>query len=162
MKLSTKSWHSWLFRYTYGKDNLPDNLCPYFWKLVLAMILFPVLFIFCLPAFILCRSTGDNDLFEEGVFSPALAFSFVINLALVLIIGMIGMWFDFNNEFLVAAGGCGWLIAICAGIDQLVRYIKSKRVKTYGTMYREEKPSILIEFIKAKYNKYCPKITWKD
>lgn len=24
----------------------------------------------------------------------------------------------------------------------------------------EEKPNIIIEFIKAKYNKYCPKIEW--
>ena len=26
----------------------------------------------------------------------------------------------------------------------------------------EEKPNIIIEFIKAKYHRYCPKIDWKN
>jgi predicted membrane protein len=28
--------------------------------------------------------------------------------------------------------------------------------------YRGDTPNLLIEFIKAKYNKYCPKIDWLD
>jgi|GEM_PF-5247768 len=36
--LSKKSWHSWLFRSTYGVP-LPQNLCTYFWGVVLAVIL---------------------------------------------------------------------------------------------------------------------------
>jgi hypothetical protein len=27
---------------------------------------------------------------------------------------------------------------------------------------KEDKPNIIIEFVKAKYNRYCPKITWKN
>jgi hypothetical protein len=34
-------------------------------------------------------------------------------------------------------------------------YVKNPNYEPY-----EKKPNIIIEFIKAKYNRYCPKIEW--
>lgn len=42
LEYNIKSWHSRLYMSTYGKEEyeLPNNICAYFWKLVLAIILF--------------------------------------------------------------------------------------------------------------------------
>ena len=39
MELKLNTWYVWLWNYTYG-ESLPNNLCPFFWKLVAAMLLF--------------------------------------------------------------------------------------------------------------------------
>ena len=39
MNLKLNSWYVWLWNYTYAKD-VPNNLCPLFWKLVVAILLF--------------------------------------------------------------------------------------------------------------------------
>jgi hypothetical protein len=46
------------------------------------------------------------------------------------------------------------LIAIIFGIAFLYDFIKKKR--------KNKKPSILREFIKAKKERYCPKIEWEE
>ena len=48
MELKLNSWYVWLWNYTYNKQ-LPSNLCPFFWKLILAIILFIPNFILRLP-----------------------------------------------------------------------------------------------------------------
>ena len=42
MRLSTKSWHYWLYERNYEVD--PTNLCPYFWKVILALVVLPITF----------------------------------------------------------------------------------------------------------------------
>lgn len=39
LNFNRKSWHSALYQSSYGTEDLPDNICAYFWKLVLAIIL---------------------------------------------------------------------------------------------------------------------------
>jgi len=45
--------------------------------------------------------------------------------------------------------GIGW------GIYETVKYLKSKNSNT------EKTDNIIVEMVKAKYHKYCPKIDWK-
>jgi hypothetical protein len=45
--------------------------------------------------------------------------------------------------------GIGW------GINKTVKYLKLKKSDT------EKTDNIIVEMMKAKYYKYCPKIDWK-
>ena len=49
MKLNSNSISSKLYRWFYGTKELPNNLCPYFWKLVLAWLVLIPYSLVCLP-----------------------------------------------------------------------------------------------------------------
>ena len=88
-----------------------------------------------------------------------------------------------KNEWIwtiISTGIVLWIIAVIIGVVHLFKRLKEKRDNTkwknrnqgrknvydkngnwIGYEYKEPKTNILIEFIKAKYNKYCPKIDWK-
>ena len=51
MNLKLNSWYVWLWDYTYS-EKVPNNLCPLFWKLVVAILLFIPNVIFRIPTVI--------------------------------------------------------------------------------------------------------------
>jgi hypothetical protein len=61
-----------------------------------------------------------------------------------------------------------WVGAIIVGIIQGVKYLReySTTDKSYYSetenkwVYKKTTVNLTTEFIKAKYNKYCPKIDW--
>lgn len=181
MKLSKKSWHSWVYQFFYGFDNdMPGNLCPYFWKLVLALILFIPCFIIQLPTMIgesiFNRSGGRNNndyVYRQGVFSTELnpvILGLFVNVMLFFIVGMVGMWFNLSGDNALFVGGViGWVIALVTFFvwakqeDKWHEWFSRKHDGEVGGVVAtiEKRPNILTEFIKAKYNKYCPKIDWK-
>jgi hypothetical protein len=62
-----------------------------------------------------------------------------------------------------------WVIGICVGvyhgIKALGEYIIESSIPRdeHGyRIYTEKKPNLVVEFVKAKYNKYCPKIDWTN
>ena len=73
-------------------------------------------------------------------------------------------------EFTITLGFIGWVIAIFVGGIELFKVLKEKW-ENRGIKYdengwricaqpKEQEPSIIKEFIKASYNKYCPRIEW--
>jgi hypothetical protein len=71
---------------------------------------------------------------------------------------------------MLVAGALGWVAAIIFGAVGLFKWSKEK-LENRHVKYdedgfriwdkpREKQPSIITEFVKAKYNKYCPKIDW--
>ena len=61
---------------------------------------------------------------------------------------------------------CGGFITLILGVTGIVLWVKylidnRKYKRKFNNEYVEEKPNLIVEFVKAKYNKYCPKITWK-
>ena len=77
----------------------------------------------------------------------------------------------------MATGFATWFGALILGIAMLYKYFlekrdeaKWKRMKNnydengnwipYEDRLTGKRPNIILEFIKAKYNKYCPKIDW--
>jgi hypothetical protein len=72
---------------------------------------------------------------------------------------------------MLAAGFIGWGVTIIFSVAGLFKWTKEKlenrHIKYDEDGYRiwdpvkEKQPSIIKEFVKAKYNKYCPKIDWK-
>ena len=176
MNLSKQSWHAWVYQFFYGFDNpLPNNLCPYFWKFILSIALLAPCYIWQLPGilfqFVKSRFGKEKPdyWFKEGVFhlgddNPMLI-SLGVNILFYFVTSMVGMWFDFSNQALLVGGIVGWGLAVAFFIFVLHEegYFERKRKHKPPTYKepKEAKPNILIEFIKAKYNKYCPKINWK-
>lgn len=71
--------------------------------------------------------------------------------------------------FMLTAGGIGWVFAIIIGVIGLFKVLKEKwenrGIKYDENGYRIWNPepkqdSILVSFVKASYNKYCPRIEW--
>ena len=167
MKLSKTSWHYLLFRNSYNR-GVPCNLCPYFWMLLWAIVCFPFNFIWNLPSLIIHTiskiwdKNGFLDWNEKVYFGDRFKISLLINLLTSCLISMILIWFK-QNEFSITFGVIGYVILVIILGFLIQEWYKSrpKKIKQgVGKIYKEPKPNILVEFIKAKYNRYCPKIEW--
>jgi len=73
IKLSTKSWHFKLNQYVYGSKIINTNiknLCPYFWMLLLAIIIVPfvatIKILFLKPIIFIINKNNEN--FEKNVY----------------------------------------------------------------------------------------------
>lgn len=160
MKLPKRSWHFKLYSLHYGETPYPSNLCPYFWKVIWALIVFIPLQLISLPGHIWNKiengTTDWRDGFQEnnsfikgiGVYGIAMILCSIVNFWLCIT----GIWnIDYGvNEIFAVLGA---LVQSILLIVLIVWIIKK-------TMNKSSKPNILTEFVKAKYNKYCPKIDW--
>jgi hypothetical protein len=144
----------------YCTNTLPLNLCPYFWKLVLAIVTLPIT-VFSFFPFV------KNKYFEER-FAPLfiIAFCELFTAAIGLLVSTMFGWVDPNGPVnlkdLGIANAVGLSVfAIVAVVCYIEQSISSKK-KDSKSIVKEKKPSIIIEYIKAKKNKHCPMIEWED
>ena len=179
MKLNQNSITAKIYRWFYGTDDMPSNLCPYFWKLVTALIFGFPFFIITLPFTLVYRDAKYKKSFGER-----LGISILIFIMLFMAIAMlttIGLFWSIpeNNTFYfhMATGGiiC-WLAVIVLSAIELYKYLKERREdRIYKKIHydangnwipiedrvKEKHSYILVEMAKATYHKYCPKIDWK-
>jgi len=183
IKLSEKSWHAKLYALMYGEDGgLPKNLCPYFWGVMAALVSVVPFALFFMPTHIfswvrkLIYKDEANSLFSEGYISTLFFVALVLNAAILVGFSMVYMWFQpfvlVNGQYKFTTfqiiGSLSYLTGVIFGIVTLSKYIqekarKNKRKNWQDGSYipKEKTPNILVEFIRAKYKKYCPKINWK-
>jgi len=158
MKASTNSWHARLYNWTYASE-LPSNLCPYFWKIIIGILWFIPSVILSIPVIVLDKiekSTIPFEPQERNILGFAIWLCLLgCTIALIGVITMLGAVLG-----LTAWNGLSMAIAllICVAVPVLFIMWLIKR-KEYNF---EKKPNIFTEFFKAKYNNYCPKIDWKD
>jgi len=145
---------------------MPNNLCPYFWKLAIA-------YTFALPLLIL---TLPHTILNNGRHSstPRIGYSILfysITFFVISMLSVFGLSFVTPEEntfyfFLVIFGIFTWILVFVSGgvllIDKLVTKWRSYR---YYKKYNSDKPktakvNLIVEMVKAKYRKYCPKIDW--
>jgi ABC-type transport system involved in multi-copper enzyme maturation permease subunit len=162
---------------------MPETLCPYFWKLVFAWTVTVILSPILLPTWIVRKVTNDFD--ENVPIGPYALMGLLIYGAIFAVIGIgvfissywityyqqtLGYSFYVTGEAITIIGSIG---SITWGILELKSRIRDRRTKRTiwddnigdyvpNPHYEEPKPSLLVEFIKAKYNKYCPKIDWEN
>jgi hypothetical protein len=152
MELKLNSWYVWLWNYTYG-TRLPDNLCPFFWKLVLAIILFIPNVILRLPVNIL--RIFDKDIEAESGMG---AFVWLVFISITLITYMLLHWilwlFDAYSYNSGAASAGGFIIIVTI-LFSIYYYILE------SNSFIKSDDNILITYTKSVYNKHCPKINWK-
>ena len=181
MKLNQNSISARLYRWFYLTDSMPTNLCPYFWKLVLMYTLLTPTTILYLPLFVI-----KNESTEQGERIAISFFSWILVFGAFLMIFPITYffygWFPDDSYFgsFQTIGIILWIGASLIGVTfGIVHFINKRREnklrKTYKYIWDEfgdyvpnpnyvpyePKPNILVEFIKASYHKYCPKIDWK-
>jgi uncharacterized Tic20 family protein len=178
MKLNSNSISSKLYRWFYGTKELPNNLCPYFWKLVLAWLVFIPYSLFCLPV-ILHELFDKNYKYTDNSTGKRIGYSFFIYAIVFFVICMITSisWFfvlpekDSLYSFMGTVGVLLWVISIVIGIIEGYKVYnewnyrrKIKYDENGDRIYNQPKEEtyLIVEFAKAKYNKYCPKIDWID
>jgi hypothetical protein len=178
MKLNKNSVTSRLYKWFYGVSEykgLPNNLCPYFWKVVLMYITIIPYTLFSIPVVVYDlfdkhydngdRKTGERLGVSVGVYIGL----FVVTALIATIVGFFthiepkSFW-----EFCQLTGGVFWGGLIIVGVFEGVKYLR-EYTTTDDSYYDETqnkwitkkaKVNLTTEFIKAKYNKYCPKIDW--
>ena len=171
MELNRNSISAKLNRWFYDENKMPSNLCPYFWKLI-AMWIFIIPFsIISIPVIILEKINQEK--FYAGNILLKILVSLVLYVGLygitTMFISLITIWFvskdiiiHYNYIYIVGTlldlFGLIWLIYF--GVDKIVNYYSFKKYWKNKEEPKKES-SIIKEFIKAKYNKYCPKIDWK-
>ncbi len=170
MKLNKKSWHTWYYRQFYGGANLPPNLCPYFWALLAALLLFPITYSSTIyNLFFYRKKVIYAEPWFKGVLFYFWTFIFGLVIDLVLHGDRIPSKFDVF-VFDPSLGTVATLILIALFIISIKLFRlyrnhfpkKTKVVVTETKVYKEPKPNIIIEMIKAIYGKYCPKIDWYE
>jgi hypothetical protein len=162
MKLDQNSLSAKLYRWFYKTDTMPTNLCAYFWKLVIAVILSPLLAIHTLPYEIINYKRRRWDTYSDMLGMSLAYWCFIA--AVICMISTLGLFFYIPNKssslwVIISVGCILWgsliLVGIGWGIYETVKYLKSKKSDD------EKTDNIIVEMVKAKYHKYCPKIDWK-
>ena len=166
MKLNKNSISAKLFRWFYGTSELPTNLCPYFWKLVMAYVFAIPLFIISLPYVII-----DKDSCNESLGSRiGLGFVcwFILFLLITALTPIMLFWYtpvkDSFLEILIYCGFLTWVVGLLIGIIWFIHYlgekIKERKWESRNLPKKEKRSNIIVEMVKATYYKYCPKIDW--
>lgn len=157
MQLSSTSTSARLYKWFYDTSRLPSNLCPYFWKQLFMWLAIIPYSILCLPTILIerfkrgpaheSRIVGSIGIymilflaFTVGVFAADFYFHFKVGTA----------WHSFSGVGFFVSAVLLMLatFAVCA--------------VTLDKVIDSEVSNVTSEFIKAKYNKYCPQIEWKE
>jgi hypothetical protein len=163
MKLNQKSLSAKLYRWFYKTNTMPTNLCPYFWKLVTAVILSPLFAIYTLPYEIINYKHSRRDTYGDMLETSAAYWCFIA--AVICMISSLGLFFytpDKSSLLGVIMGvGCiFWGCLIVVGVTWAIIILTQEHLQSKKSD-DEKTDNIIVEMVKAKYHKYCPKIDWK-
>jgi hypothetical protein len=162
MILNKNSISAKLFRWFYGTRELPTNLCPYFWKLVMAYVFAIPLFIITLPYAIIDKDSRNQSLGER--IGLGIVCWFILSLLIAALSLIMLFWYtpvkDSFLESLIHCGFAVWATGLMTGVMWFIYYLGEK-IKERRNLPKEEKRSnIIVEMVKVTYYKYCPKIDW--
>jgi hypothetical protein len=174
MTLDQNSTSARLYKWLYSTEDLPNNLCPYFWKVVLAYLIIIPYTLLALPYLIglaIYKESSKNDSFGKRIGIGFILYFMIFAASSALC--FIGIFFIPPAEkslyqFMAIMGGIIWLVCLGLGGSHLWDvYTENKRKSKIRyneqgyRIYEEPKSNLIVEFVKAKYGKYCPKINWK-
>tara|TARA_R110000868_G_C10910514_1_gene764929 strand:+ start:830 stop:1384 length:555 start_codon:yes stop_codon:yes gene_type:complete len=178
MRLNKNSVSSRLYKWFYGVSEyqgLPNNLCPYFWKVVLMYLTIVPYTLFSIPVVVYDlfdkqyengdRKTGERLGNSVGIYIGLFVVAGLISAILALFIK-----FEPKSLFeCLVIGGCMfWFGLLVFGVIEGAKHLREWSTRDYGYydetqekwITKKAKVNMTTEFIKAKYNKYCPKIDW--
>ena len=108
-----------------------------------------------------------NNYFAER-FAPVCIFVFceLFTASIGLLVSMLFGWIDPHGPVNLKDLGIANVVGLCvfaivAAVAYIGHLISSKK-ENRKSIAKEKKPSIIIEYIKAKKNKHCPMIEWED
>ena len=175
MKLNYDSYLSRLYRWFYLTDNMPWNLCPYFWKLVIMFVLILPTLVVALPVILI--ETIKKEKFDS--YSERFGLSIVAYVAIFILISLGAAscwhWFTYEKDtFIHFCAQFGVMLALMGSlvgtyylfvwvvnsIKDKILYTKNEEGRKVYRERREPRPNIIVEFVKAKYEKNCPRVEW--
>lgn len=174
MKLNINSISANLYRWFYATSKMPQTLCPYFWKLILMWVFILPYTILSLPVILMARKDTEHRSTGERAGIGVIIWFILFMLGCML--SYVGLfWANPKKDtfflFTLTVGFIGWALTIIFSAVGLFKWTKEKlenrHIRYDEDGYRiwdpvkEKQPSIIKEFVKAKYHKYCPKIDWK-
>lgn len=142
IKLTKDSWHRNFYEFWWSKEA-PENLCNYFWALLLAVC---TLFLVIGRAFYEIMKENPED---TGVITKTVLYAFNTALlgSVAVILGFaIGQAFFHPIQALAVVGGVAIGSLVIIGLGYF--FFESETMKMTTTA------------IKAKKNKVCPRIDW--
>jgi hypothetical protein len=160
MNLKLNSWYVWLWEYTYAED-LPNNLCPLFWKLVVAIFLFIPNVILRIPTLIFNMFTLFPTKRGNGRTGIGL-FIYVLTAGTILLsIALYHYWLWLAGSYsydstLATIGG----FILCVGTFFILREVWIQK-NASKTIQKTVSNNIIVNYSKSWYNNHCPKINWK-
>lgn len=142
---------------------MPKSLCPYFWSLIIMYVFIVPYFIITIPYFIFNKKV--NDSFLAGIFGSAVIYVFLFGIfsmiasLVYLFIGQTPQSVFWSQVF--STGVIFWFVILFFLFHRLFEYLWDRSLKKPEKKDTDKKLNMITEFVKAKYNKYCPKISWK-
>ena len=168
MNLNYNSVSSKIYRDFYNTQVMPESLCPYFWALLLAIPVSIILAPFHLPGRVISNKLVENSNFFIKSLCGIIAYILIFSILsiIVFILSAFTVFYKGSLLYDMYTIGLLWIFSlivfiIVAVIFELVDRIKYARRFNKSTR-NTESDNIIKEFIKAKYNKHCPKITWNE
>jgi hypothetical protein len=170
MKLNYNSFSSKLYRWIYYSDTneMPNNLCPYFWRLVVAYIIALPVLVLTLPYELIRLFKKDKEEMDMPLL-PRIISTVVFAIALFVIAALlapISLFFGYSPiessgfNSMINGGIFLWFIGGIVGLVYGITYLVDKYKNRSKVIKEAKSENIVVEFVKAKYNKYCPKIEW--
>lgn len=170
MILDKNSITARLYRWFYATNEMPKSLCPYAWRLLFMWIAIIPFYLVTLPSRIFDDSKDTSPV--KRVMVSVLIFTILYVVFSMLFFLIMAIFFNNTSisEFMFVTssiGFFGWFTLVVIGLVKLVDYISDKisdinyNIKHKKTRTKSKTPSVTVEFIKAIYNKYCPKIDWE-
>lgn len=175
MKLNINSNTAQLYRWFYSTSVMPESLCPYFWKLALMWVFIIPYVILSLPMIIMERLDRSETHSTGGRLGGGLVIYVILSI-LICMLSWIGLFFvepvkDSLFMHALVTGAVGWSCLIIIAINELYK-VSLEKWKNRGIKYDEDgyriwnpepkQDSIIVSFVKASYNKYCPRIEWNN
>lgn len=174
------------YRWTYGtsKEELPNNNCPYFWELVLAVILFPITWITYPWGFKIITKHGDfwekneydnshvkylNYEYRECMIIKRLFTGLFLYLVLSVLAYIISLLLDANIDlwtvFVTICAILFLFVVVILGIIGLVYLfvgIGWAKDKVMDSEFYIETKDLIKERKTSFMEKHCDKIDWED
>lgn len=183
MKLNNKRFDYWIYNLVYGakkynlegserndserNSNLPNNLCSYFWKTFFGGLMLLVFGLVMLPVYSFKSIQEEHGYNQQQLpFVMRIFVGACLYFIAAMIFSAVAMWFT-SDEGVNTLGTIFYGILILLFLifigDRILKAIKNnaeaRRIAVYESG-KVDKPNLLIEFLKAKKEKYCPRIEW--
>ncbi len=173
MKLKSDSFSVFIYKFVYNTQTLPNNLCPYFWKWLLMWVLV-IPYTLILGPLLIIEAITKTEVDEHPFLRIMVSAMVYLGLFVVFTYGYMNYQlfkaifhcYSYDRSAATTAGIADLIITGFIGIGLLIKnwYNIIDFFKGTHIVHATNKPKkeyIIIEFIKAKYNKYCPPIDWE-
>lgn len=159
MRLREDSFFAKLVLNSYASYELPKSLCPFFWKLVIALVSLPLTW----PILVIDWVGGRPE--KSWILSKII----LGILTQLVVLAIIGVAYVKPIETLKVLGFMVVVLVVILGGVALYTVIKEKiedwywnyKYGEYGEKLADKKTdNVLVSFIKAKKEKVCPRIDW--